>query len=310
MPQVFLTRTMSNQGSEAAARFAAAMKKPAAAMKKPAAAMKAPAAMKTPAATMPRPAAGSVESVFSIDVEDWFHILQVPGAPPMLSWDFLPSRVEHNFMRLLDLLSVHNVQATCFFLGWIAQRYPHLVRAAMERGHEIASHGYAHRLVFQMTARRFREDSIRARRILEDVAGCPVLGYRAAGFSVIDKTPWFFETLLEAGYEYDSSVFPAARQHGGMKAAHLGPHCIVSKSGTLIEFPISVADVYPRPTCFFGGGYLRLFPLWLIRHGGERAVARQAGHLLRASARDRPRSPAAAHAAASKIQILRQFGDH
>jgi hypothetical protein len=97
-----------------------------------------------------------------------------------------------------------------------------------------------------------------------------VRGYRAAGFSVIDRTPWFFETLLEAGYEYDSSVFPAARQHGGLKSAHRGPHRLVSKSGTLIEFPITVADAYPRPTCFFGGGYLRLFPLWLIRRMAQK----------------------------------------
>ncbi len=219
------------------------------------------------------PRAGVVESIFSIDVEDWFHILQVPGVPPILSWDLLPSYVERDFSKLLDLLSEHNVQCTCFFLGWVAQRFPHLVQAAAARGHEIASHGYAHRLVFQMTARRFREDSMRARRILEDIAGCPVRGYRAAGFSVVDKTPWFFETLIEAGYEYDSSVFPAARQHGGMVAARRDPHRIAVKSGTLVEFPISVADAGPTATCFFGGGYLRLFPLWLIRRMSNKVRA-------------------------------------
>jgi polysaccharide deacetylase family protein (PEP-CTERM system associated) len=222
---------------------------------------------------IPGPQPGTVESVFSIDVEDWFHILQVPGSPTILSWDYLPSHVEADFQRLLDLLEEHNVKATCFFLAWVAQRFPHLVRAASARGHEIASHGYAHRLVYQMTARRFREDSLRARRILEDIAGCPVEGYRAAGFSVIDRVPWFFETLLEAGYSYDSSVFPAARQHGGISTARRTPYRLVSKSGTLVEFPISIADVYPRPTCFFGGGYLRLFPLWLIRRMAHKVRA-------------------------------------
>ena len=135
------------------------------------------------------------ESVFSIDVEDWFHILQVPGVP-QITWDPLPSYVEKDFMRILDLLQENGVRSTCFFLGWVAKRYPHLVQAAVHRGHEIASHGYAHRLVFQMTARRFRQDSIEAREILEDIAGCKVRGYRAAGFSVIDKTPWFFDTLI------------------------------------------------------------------------------------------------------------------
>ncbi len=216
------------------------------------------------AAPVPQ-AARPAESVFSIDVEDWYHILQVPGVPTLPTWDLLPSCVEKNFSRLLDLLAVHNVRATCFFLGWVAERFPHLVRAARSRGHEIASHGFAHNLVFQMTARRFRQDSLHARLLLEDLAGCPVRGYRAAGFSVIDRTPWFFDTLLEAGYEYDSSVFPAARGHGGMRSAMRTPHRVVSKSGTLIEFPITVAGAYPRPTCFFGGGYLRLFPLWLIR---------------------------------------------
>jgi len=217
--------------------------------------------------------AARMESVFSIDVEDWYHILQTPGVPKLPTWDLLPSRVEPNFFRLLDLLSEHNVRSTCFFLGWVAHRFPHLVRAAVSRGHEIASHGLAHNLVFQMTARRFREDSLQARRTIEDIAGCRVRGYRAAGFSVIDRTPWFFDTLLEAGYEYDSSVFPATRGHGGIESAKRTPHRVSCKSGTLIEFPITVADAYSRPTCFFGGGYLRLFPMWLIRRMARRVQA-------------------------------------
>ena len=206
-----------------------------------------------------------MESVFSIDVEDWYHILQAPGVPALPTWDLLPSCVEKNFCRLLDLLAEHDVRATCFFLGWVAERYPHLVRLAVSRGHEIASHGLTHSLVFQMTARRFREDSLQARLRIEDIAGCSVRGYRAAGFSVIDRTPWFFDTLVEAGYEYDSSVFPGARGHGGIRSAVRTPHRLTCKSGSLIEFPITVADAASRPTCFFGGGYLRIFPLWLIR---------------------------------------------
>ncbi|HLK62887.1 MAG TPA: polysaccharide deacetylase family protein [Bryobacteraceae bacterium] len=223
--------------------------------------------------TTPRPRPGEVESIFSIDVEDWYHILQVPGTPAIHLWDLLPSCVERDFMRLLDLMSERGVHATCFFLGWVARRFPSLVHEAVARGHEIASHGFAHRLVFQMTARRFREDSVSARCILEDLAGCPVRGYRAAGFSVIDRTPWFFETLLEAGYEYDSSVFPAARQHGGISTARRAPYRLVGDWGELIEFPISVADAYPRAFCFFGGGYLRLFPLWLIRRMAHKVRA-------------------------------------
>jgi polysaccharide deacetylase family protein (PEP-CTERM system associated) len=246
MPHVSLMRTLQNASGEAAA---------------------------SPRKHALAPAPGKVESVFSIDVEDWYHILQVRGAPSYLSWDLQPACVERDFLRLLDLLAAHQVRATCFFLGWIAQRFPHLVHAAIAGGHEIASHGYAHHLVFQMTARRFRADSLHARQVLEDISGRAVRGYRAAGFSVVDRTPWFFDMLLEAGYEYDSSVFPAVRQHGGLRNAQRGPHRIVSKSGALIEFPISVADVYPRPVCFFGGGYLRLFPLWLIRRMAEKVRA-------------------------------------
>ena len=162
---------------------------------------------------------------------------------------------------------------TCFFLGWVAERYPHLVREAAVRGHEIASHGYAHRLVYQSSREEFLEDASRARRLLEALAGTAVLGYRSAGFSVTDKTRWFFEALVEAGYAYDSSVFPAARGHGGMSEARREPHHINTPAGPLMEFPITVSTLLGKPLCFFGGGYLRLFPSWLIRRAVRQVLA-------------------------------------
>jgi polysaccharide deacetylase family protein (PEP-CTERM system associated) len=210
--------------------------------------------------------------VFSVDVEDWFHILDVPSTPHLETWDSLPSVVERNFLRLLDLFELSNVRVSCFFLGWIARRYPKLVTEAARRGHEIASHGYGHRLVFEMTEREFREDALLARRVLEDVAGCEITGYRSAGFSATEKTTWFFRALVEAGHQYDSSVFPASRQHGGMASANRAPHIIQTDSGPLAEFPISVVDALGRPLCFFGGGYLRLFPYSLIRRMGRRVI--------------------------------------
>lgn len=210
--------------------------------------------------------------ILSVDVEDWFHIL-VPGAPKLAAWDGLQSLVESNFMRMLEQFSMADVKATCFFLGWVAQRFPHLVKEAARQGHEIASHGYAHRLVFEMTAREFRDDAIRARCVIEDVIGRRVSGYRSAGFSANERTQWFFESLREAGYEYDSSVFPASRQHGGMVNAPRRPHCIQTQSGSIFEFPISVTDVCGRALCFFGGGYLRLFPYWLIRRMAYRVMS-------------------------------------
>jgi polysaccharide deacetylase family protein (PEP-CTERM system associated) len=200
-------------------------------------------------------------SIFSIDVEDWFHILDVESAPDLDEWSRMPSRVEKNFRRMLELAGEHGAPATCFFLGWVAERFPHLVKEAAAGGHEVASHGYAHRLVYTMTRGEFVEDARRTRMLLEDTAGVAVRGYRSAGFSVTEETAWFFEALAEAGYRYDSSVFPAPRGHGGMEAASRSP----GRIGPLFEFPITVADLLGRPVCFFGGGYLRLFPYSLIR---------------------------------------------
>jgi polysaccharide deacetylase family protein (PEP-CTERM system associated) len=209
--------------------------------------------------------ADSVPSVFSVDVEDWFHILDIPGAPQLPDWNGLPSRVERNFLRLLDLFSEKQVSVTCFFLGWVAERFPHLVREAAARGHEIASHGYAHRLVYELTREEFHQDALRTRKLLEDIAGVPVLGYRSAGFSVTDRTLWFFETLVDAGYQYDSSLFPTPRGHGGMRTNVRAPHRITSNSKSILEFPITLTNLLGKPLCFFGGGYLRLYPYWLIR---------------------------------------------
>jgi polysaccharide deacetylase family protein (PEP-CTERM system associated) len=210
--------------------------------------------------------------VFTVDVEDWFHILDLPNAPQIDAWDGLPSVVERNFLRLLDLFDAAHVRTTCFFLGWIGRRYPKLVTEAALRGHEIASHGYAHRLVFELTEQEFREDALLSRKMLEDVAGCRVSGYRAAGFSATEQTGWFFRALVEAGYRYDSSVFPAARQHGGIVGASRAPQILRTESGPLLEFPISVVDAVGRPICFFGGGYLRLFPSRVIRRMAHRVL--------------------------------------
>ena len=210
-------------------------------------------------------------SIFSVDVEDWFHILDVPSAPVISEWAGLPSHVERNFRTLLDVFSDCNVQVTCFFLGWVGERFPHLVKEAVARGHEIASHGYGHQLVFTQTRDQFHDDVRRARLLLEDISGTPVVGYRAPGFSTTEDTPWFFEALVAAGYQYDSSVFPAERGHGGIRDGRREPHRMDEVG--LIEFPISVGDLMGKRVCFFGGGYLRLFPYWLIRKKAHEVLA-------------------------------------
>lgn len=209
-------------------------------------------------------------SIFSVDVEDWFHILDDPSVPTMDQWAGLPSRVEKNFSKLLDIFSENNAQVTCFFLGWVAERFPHLVKEAADRGHEVASHGYGHRLVYEQGRDAFYEDVRGTRLLLEDMAGVEVVGYRAPGFSTTNETPWFFDTLAEAGYQYDSSVFPAQRGHGGMPDGHREPYRV--GEAQLLEVPITVIGVMGKPTCFFGGGYLRLFPYWLIRSMAHRVL--------------------------------------
>ena len=205
-----------------------------------------------------------VQNVFTVDVEDWYHILDVPSAPPIGAWQDLPSCVEKNFLTLLDIFDESGSKVTCFFLGWIAGRYPQLVREAVRRGHEIASHGFAHRLVFQMTPEEFRKDALMSRKLLEDLSGAVVRGYRAAGFSTTEAAPWFFGELIAAGYAYDSSVFPAKRGHGGWDSSPMGPYTTVTNTGEIAEFPISVANVLGKRMCFSGGGYLRLFPYRVI----------------------------------------------
>lgn len=205
------------------------------------------------------------DSVFSIDVEDWFHIMDLPTAPRVGEWSGLPSLVERNFLGMLDMLDARGVKGTCFFLGWVAERMPQLVLEAKARGHEVASHGYAHDLVYELTEQGFLADVMRARKLLEDISGGPVIGYRAPGFSVTADTPWFFERLAEAGYRYDSSVFPASRGHGGFASFGTGPCVVDTARGAIIEIPVSVARFFGMQVCFFGGGYLRLFPYALVQ---------------------------------------------
>jgi polysaccharide deacetylase family protein (PEP-CTERM system associated) len=212
------------------------------------------------------------QSIFSIDVEDWFNLSGTGLEPPPSEWDRLESRVEGNFRRLLELLAEGGATATCFFIGYFAKRFPHLVHEAVAAGHEIASHSYFHRLVYEMSPDEFHEDALASRRLLEDIAGLRVRGYRAPAFSVTERTPWFFDKLALAGYEYDSSVFPAHHQTGGLATDRFEPYSVETAHGTIAEFPITVVRALGAPMCFFGGGYLRLFPYRLVRAMGRRAL--------------------------------------
>lgn len=214
-------------------------------------------------------------SVFSVDVEEWFHILDVPSTPPLSQWAGLPSRVEASFRSMLEVFAEKQVRTTLFFLAWVAERYPQLVREAVAGGHEIASHGYAHQLVYTQDRATFLADITKAKDIIEQAAGQPVLGYRAPGFSVTVETPWFFDAVAEAGHRYDSSVFPGERGHGGLPGAKAVPHIVPTAYGDLVEFPVSLASMFGKPMYFFGGGYLRFFPYGLVLSKAKAVLAEQ-----------------------------------
>lgn len=211
-------------------------------------------------------AAASPRNALTIDVEEWFHILDYEDAPDPAAWDALPSRVELGTDRLLEILARARVRGTFFFLAWVAERHPALVRRVAGAGHEIATHGYGHRLVYRGTPAEFRADARRAKHLLEDQSGAPVLGYRAAGFSITRDTPWAFDVLAEEGFAYDSSVFPAKRAHGGLAVSQRRPFRIAGPGGgSLWEFPIVPAALGPLRVPFAGGGYFRLWPLGFVR---------------------------------------------
>jgi polysaccharide deacetylase family protein (PEP-CTERM system associated) len=210
-------------------------------------------------------------NIFSIDVEDWFNLSGTGAEPPPSEWDRLESRLERNFHGLLELLAEGGGTATCFVVGYFGKRFPQLIREAVAAGHEIAAHGYFHRLIYEMSPAEFYEDALATRKLLEDLSGTAVRGFRAPAFSVTERTPWFFEKLVEAGYQYDSSVFPAPHQTGGLAGSALAPYTVPTPAGALVEFPITTVRVLGQPMCFFCGGYLRLFPYPVIRAMGRKA---------------------------------------
>ncbi len=207
------------------------------------------------------------QRLFTIDVEDWYHILDAPGCPPLERWAGLESRLERNLRVLLALMDRHRFKATLFWLGWVAERHPQLVRECHQAGHEIANHGYAHVLAYQVGREVFHSDVAKAKAVIEDIIGAPVRGYRTPGFGITAETPWAFDIIAELGHTYDSSVFPARRGHGGLAGAPLGPYVIPTRHGPLHEIPLSVVEIAGRRLMLFGGGYLRLAPMPLVRWG-------------------------------------------
>jgi len=203
----------------------------------------------------------------TVDVEDWFHILGSPVVPGIECWSGLESRLERNLDKLFTLFDSCSAKCTFFWLGWLAERHKELVRRCQMEGHEVACHGYAHVLAYEVGEQAFREDIRQCKAIIEDIIAEPVRGFRAPGFSITNQSLWAFDVIKECGYQYDTSIFPAPRGHGGMPEAILGPHFIETRYGPLLEIPSSVVKIFGRRTSFFGGGYLRLATKPMIAWG-------------------------------------------
>ena len=209
----------------------------------------------------------TVVNAMSIDVEDYFHVSVFDGIVPRSTWAEMESRVCANTERLLDIFDEYHVRSTFFVLGWVAERYPHLVRQIAARGHEIASHGYAHRLVYDQTPQAFREDVRRAKGLLEEAGGSAVAGYRAPSYSITPRSLWAVDVLIEEGYTYDSSIFPIRHDRYGIPVSPREPFPIDRRAGSLLEVPGSTVRLGPMNLPVAGGGYFRILPYQWTRWG-------------------------------------------
>lgn len=204
--------------------------------------------------------------ILTFDIEDWFHILDLPLVEDPDTWGQYESRIEAGTQRLLDLLEQEHARATFFVLGWVAENYPKLVRSIAERGFEIGSHSYHHGLVYKMDRATFETDLTRSVRALADVTGKPVRLYRAPGFSITPSCAWALEAMAQNGIELDCSIFAPPRRHGGFPDIQMsGPFRIKTGETFLKELPMSFTTVLGRHLVFSGGGYFRLLPSRLVQ---------------------------------------------
>jgi len=236
----------------------------------------------------------SIKNILTIDVEDYFQVHAFSTIVKPDDWEMYECRVEKNTTKILDILDKEKIKATFFILGWIAERYPNLIKKIYQESHEIASHGYEHQVIYNQTPAEFRKDIKKSKQLLEDLIGEEVIGYRAPTYSVTEKTLWALTILFEEGYRYDSSVFPIHHDYYGIPWAPRFPFIwdltsskpkikqIISinnqynklkklskpnNSMEIIEFPISTINLVGYKFPIAGGGYFRLLPYWITKWG-------------------------------------------
>ncbi len=218
----------------------------------------------------------AVTHAMTVDVEDYYHVAAFNKAIDPNDWDKWPSRVEANTHRLLQLFSDADIKITFFILGWVAERHPELVKTIRAQGHEIASHGYSHQLIYRQTPAVFREETAKSKQILEDLGQAQVFGYRAASYSITRKSLWALDILAELGFTWDSSIFPTRHDNYGIPGSPEEPYRIkTTHNKELIEFPLTTARVLGQSVPAAGGGYFRQYPYALSRWLFERASLHQ-----------------------------------
>lgn len=210
-----------------------------------------------------------VVNAMTVDVEDYFHVSVFDGLVPRHAWERMESRVCANTERLLRIFGDSGIRATFFVLGWVAERFPRLVRAIAAEGHEIASHGYGHRLVYDLTPAAFRDDIRRSKLLLEAATSAPVHGYRAPSYSVTSRSLWALDILIEEGFHYDASIFPIHHDRYGIHISARHPY-LLQRAGALVEAPASTVrwGLFNLP--IGGGGYFRILPYAWTRWGIRR----------------------------------------
>lgn len=209
-----------------------------------------------------------IENALTIDVEDYFQVAALAEAVRYDDWDSMEYRVEANTDRILALFEEADVKATFFTLGWVAERSPKLVKRIADAGHEVASHGYSHQLIYNQTPNIFREETRRSKEILQGILGRAVTGYRAASYSITNQSRWALDILAEEGFTWDSSIFPVRHDRYGMPGTPRWPHRLTTDKGyELAEFPLSTLKLPGYTLPIAGGGYFRLFPYWFSDWG-------------------------------------------
>ena len=205
--------------------------------------------------------------ILTFDIEEWFHILDNDSTKTVREWSNYETRIHSNMDKIFDLLDKSNQKATFFVVGWIAEKYPEIVKNIDGYGHEIGSHTHMHQLMYEQKRYQVSEDLKKSINILESITGKKVKAFRAPGFSITEKNKWVFEVLVENGITYDSSIFPAGRAHGGFPSYTEAKPSIIEMDGQKIkEFPINTASILAKKWIYSGGGYFRLTPYNFIYH--------------------------------------------